>query len=108
MILAAAKRVFADKGYEAATVSDIIRGTDLASGTFYNYFRSKDEIASAISHEIRGTLAASAHADDAHSAEPAAAHARRGRSHPRPAAGGGLNGLLNYGYAILRAATSRA
>lgn len=44
-ILAAAKRVFADKGYEAATVRDIIRGTDLASGTFYNYFRSKEEIA---------------------------------------------------------------
>jgi len=39
-ILAAARRVFAQLGYEAATVRDIIRGTALASGTFYNYFRS--------------------------------------------------------------------
>ncbi|MDQ8726233.1 TetR/AcrR family transcriptional regulator [Bradyrhizobium sp. LHD-71] len=47
-ILAAAKAVFAEKGYEAATVRDIIRSTDLASGTFYNYFNSKEEIAAAI------------------------------------------------------------
>lgn len=56
MILAAAKRVFADKGYEAATVRDIIRGTDLASGTFYNYFRSKDEIAAAIASDAAERL----------------------------------------------------
>lgn len=47
-ILAAAKQVFAEKGYEAATVRDIIRCTDLASGTFYNYFKSKEEIAAAL------------------------------------------------------------
>jgi len=56
MILAAAKRVFADKGYETATVRDIIRGTDLASGTFYNYFKSKDEIASAIATDAAQRL----------------------------------------------------
>ncbi|MES1201591.1 MAG: TetR family transcriptional regulator, partial [Pseudomonadota bacterium] len=33
-ILTAARRVFADLGYDATTVRDIIRGTDLASGTF--------------------------------------------------------------------------
>jgi AcrR family transcriptional regulator len=48
-ILAAARRVFAELGYEAATVRDIIRGTDLASGTFYNYFRSKEEVFEALS-----------------------------------------------------------
>jgi AcrR family transcriptional regulator len=47
-ILAAARRVFAEQGYEAASVRDIIRRTDLASGTFYNYFRSKEEIARAL------------------------------------------------------------
>ena len=36
-ILAAARQVFAELGYEAASVRDIIRRTDLASGTFYNY-----------------------------------------------------------------------
>src|SRR5262249_49136884 len=47
-ILAAARKVFAQLGYEAATVRDIIRGTDLASGTFYNYFRSKEEVFEAL------------------------------------------------------------
>lgn len=50
-ILAAARQVFADLGYEAATVRDIIRGTDLASGTFYNYFRSKEEVFEALSDD---------------------------------------------------------
>ena len=41
-ILAAARRVFSDIGYGAASVRDIVRGTDLASGTFYNYFPDKE------------------------------------------------------------------
>lgn len=51
-ILTAAKRVFADKGYEATTVRDIVRSTELASGTFYNYFKSKDEIAAALASDV--------------------------------------------------------
>lgn len=50
-ILAAARRVFAQLGYDAATVRDIIRGTDLASGTFYNYFRSKEEVYEALADD---------------------------------------------------------
>lgn len=50
-ILLAARRVFAQLGYEAATVRDIIRGTDLASGTFYNYFRSKEEVFEALADD---------------------------------------------------------
>jgi len=50
-ILVAARRVFAQLGYEAATVRDIIRGTDLASGTFYNYFRSKEEVFEALADD---------------------------------------------------------
>src|ERR1700759_5159750 len=50
-ILAAARRVFAQMGDEVATVRDIIRGTDLASGTFYNYFRSKEEVFEALSDD---------------------------------------------------------
>jgi len=50
-ILQAARRVFAQLGYEAATVRDIIRGTELASGTFYNYFRSKEEVFEALSDD---------------------------------------------------------
>jgi len=50
-ILKAAKRVFAEIGYETATVRDIIRGTELASGTFYNYFRSKEEVFEALAED---------------------------------------------------------
>src|ERR1700742_3736532 len=51
MILEAARGVFAEMGYGAATVRDIIRATSLASGTFYNYFKSKEEIYQAIRDE---------------------------------------------------------
>lgn len=50
-ILVAARRVFAQLGYDAATVRDIIRGTELASGTFYNYFRSKEEVFEALADD---------------------------------------------------------
>ncbi|MDO9707505.1 TetR/AcrR family transcriptional regulator [Paracraurococcus lichenis] len=55
-ILAAARRVFAELGYEAASVRDIIRRTNLASGTFYNYFRSKEEIARALAADAAERL----------------------------------------------------
>jgi AcrR family transcriptional regulator len=50
-ILAAAREVFADLGYGTASVRDIIRGTDLASGTFYNYFPDKEAVFRAILEE---------------------------------------------------------
>ncbi len=50
-ILEAAREVFTKLGYGATTVRDIIRATDLASGTFYNYFKSKDEVFQAIQDE---------------------------------------------------------
>jgi len=50
-ILEAARQVFAELGYGAATVRDIIRATPLASGTFYNYFKSKEEVFQAIQDE---------------------------------------------------------
>ena len=52
LILDGARRVFAEQGYDAATVRDIIRATPLASGTFYNYFKSKEEIYQAIRDEV--------------------------------------------------------
>jgi len=43
-ILEAGRQIFAELGYEGTTVRDIIRRTELASGTFYNYFKSKEEV----------------------------------------------------------------
>lgn len=43
-ILHAARECFRERGYENATIRDIVRRTDLAAGTFYNYFTSKQDI----------------------------------------------------------------
>lgn len=43
-ILDAATEIFTGIGYDAATVRDIIRQTDLAAGTFYNYFPDKESV----------------------------------------------------------------
>lgn len=47
-ILQAAHEAFAELGFGATTVRDIVRRTDLASGTFYNYFPDKE----ALLHEL--------------------------------------------------------
>ena len=55
-LLKAARAVFAEMGFGAASVRDIVRRTDLASGTFYNYFKDKDEIFEAVVGEFTGEL----------------------------------------------------
>jgi AcrR family transcriptional regulator len=52
LILDAARQVFAELGFGATTVRDIIRATPLASGTFYNYFKSKEEVYQAIQDDV--------------------------------------------------------
>ena len=44
IIIKAGVNTFLKKGISQTTVRDIIRNTDLASGTFYNYFKSKEEV----------------------------------------------------------------
>ena len=51
-ILVAARRVFSDIGYGAASVRDVVRETDLATGTFYNYFPDKESVLRALVDEI--------------------------------------------------------
>jgi AcrR family transcriptional regulator len=53
-ILAAAREVFADIGFGAASVRDIVRRTDLATGTFYNYFPDKESVLTALMDETAG------------------------------------------------------
>ena len=50
-LMAAALTVFAEKGLGAATARDIVRETDLATGTFYNYFRDKEDVFRALLEE---------------------------------------------------------
>lgn len=47
-ILQAAREAFCELGFGATTVRDIIRRTDLATGTFYNYYPDKN----ALLHEL--------------------------------------------------------
>ena len=51
-LLAAARKVFAEKGLGAATARDIVRETDLATGTFYNYFEDKEDAFRAVFQEF--------------------------------------------------------
>jgi AcrR family transcriptional regulator len=59
-ILAAATRVFKEKGYHAASVHDIIDAAQIARGTFYLYFTSKREVFAELSSAflalIRGSV----------------------------------------------------
>lgn len=55
-ILDAARRVFADTGYETATVRDVIGATSLAAGTFYNYFPDKESVLRALLEEKMGEM----------------------------------------------------
>lgn len=50
-ILGAARQVFAEVGVGAASIREIVRRTHLASGTFYNYFTSKEEVFQALLDE---------------------------------------------------------
>ena len=43
-LLSAAKRLFSEKGFYETTVSDIVETLGIARGTFYQYFRNKDDI----------------------------------------------------------------
>jgi AcrR family transcriptional regulator len=51
-ILQAALKVFGELGIDATHVRDIIRATGLSSGTFYNYFESKEEVFEVLLDEI--------------------------------------------------------
>src|SRR5258708_4706904 len=50
-ILQAAREVFGEIGFDAATVRDIIRRTNLSVGAFYNYYRSKEEVFQALADD---------------------------------------------------------
>jgi AcrR family transcriptional regulator len=52
IILTAARGVFSRMGFAAATVRDVIGATPLAAGTFYNYFKSKEEVYQALRDEV--------------------------------------------------------
>lgn len=51
-ILMAARDLFVTKGYDHSSVNDILKIVDIAKGTFYYYFASKEEVLEAIILDI--------------------------------------------------------
>ena len=56
-ILEAAARVFAQKGYHAATTKEIASEAGVSEGTIYNYFQSKEDLLLSIPRLISETTA---------------------------------------------------
>lgn len=47
-ILDFSEKLFSEKGYEAATINDILEAVKIAKGTFYYYFKSKEDVLDAL------------------------------------------------------------
>jgi AcrR family transcriptional regulator len=76
VILDAAVRVFARKGYHTSRVGDIAVEAGIAHGLLYHYFGSKEEVLRTIFRDTWGSLLAAFHAVEA-SGEPAPEQLRR-------------------------------
>lgn len=55
-ILAAARECFIENAFDAITVRDVVRRTNLAAGTFYNYFPDKESVYRALLDERMAAL----------------------------------------------------
>jgi len=55
-LLSAARNIFAEKGVEAARVSEIVARAGVAQGTFYLYFTSKSSLILTLTDEVYATI----------------------------------------------------
>ena len=60
-ILAAARICFLRNGLHSTSMQDLIREADLSVGAVYRYFKSKNEIISAIAEGVAGSMAVRLH-----------------------------------------------
>jgi AcrR family transcriptional regulator len=67
-LLVAAHQVFTTRGFQEATISEIIHMADVAMGTFYLHFRDKGDLLVALAEEGLATLRAQIHATIAQAA----------------------------------------
>jgi AcrR family transcriptional regulator len=51
-ILTAARSMFQEKGYDATSVDDLVLAANVAKGTFYYHFNSKDELLHALQEMV--------------------------------------------------------
>jgi len=55
-ILAAAKRLYAEKGFNQSTMLDVANAANVAEGTIYDYFKNKQDLLLSITNEYFGQL----------------------------------------------------
>ncbi len=70
-LIAAAQRLFAAKGIEATTIAEIAEEADIAVGSFYNYFETKEELLTALLASALGEQLALLQERQAEVADPA-------------------------------------
>ncbi|WP_199485301.1 TetR/AcrR family transcriptional regulator [Actinomadura craniellae] len=61
-ILAAARRVFEERGFVETRVADIVAAAQVAQGTFYTYFDSKDAVFAEVAQSVIDDMLAGLHA----------------------------------------------
>lgn len=59
-IIDAARRVFAERGFSGTTIADIADEAQIALGTVYLYFKSKDELFAALNQRLAELITAAA------------------------------------------------
>lgn len=73
-IIEAALHVFAEKGRDAPVIDDFIKAANIARGTFYNYFKSTDELLTATSTWLTDDLIESIESEIHTIADPVLRH----------------------------------
>jgi len=69
-ILESALHVFAEKGPSAPVIDDFIKAARISRGTFYNYFKSTDELLQAVSALLSDELSSSIEEEICHIEDP--------------------------------------
>jgi AcrR family transcriptional regulator len=58
LIIRSARRLFAERRFDAVSVPEIVKLAGVAQGTFYRYFTSKNALIDALSEELGASVAA--------------------------------------------------
>ena len=58
--MAAARALYAERGFESVSVDDVVRRAEVARGTFYIHFADIDGLRAAVAHELAGARTGSA------------------------------------------------
>src|SRR5205823_13465316 len=56
-LVATAAKLFAEKGYEATSIEDLLRELGMSRGALYHHFDSKEAVFEAVLHEIEAEVA---------------------------------------------------